>query len=332
MNQPRTISEMWVGLLERNLDGMDECIMECVKQMEQPTLSKTRRGLDTTLEVTDTFRVSNNIGGSQPISTMNTVSPICNRSLSTSSLSQTCMENHVTTTSVDQTVFNSRNTVRCFATARSTMVDNVDRIPAFADIIGHQDMGDRTSVPIRRIFDRFRSMRTPRPQPNYVTRVDITCHMVSKQPLTMLNHAYLCMDANNHIGRPQIIYFQRSDGRGRHQHHLPTEYSRDRINSASNELFPSNCHRRKKQHPLSAARSRNASSRVIGAIGPPRPSKDGWHNSSIVRRSGTGKPPPPAGGSPAPPTPLAAMLTTGGLSKGSSRLKGSTTTGGACCC
>ncbi|GKF67545.1 hypothetical protein Tco_0197224, partial [Tanacetum coccineum] len=24
MNQPRTISEMWVGLLERNLDGMDE--------------------------------------------------------------------------------------------------------------------------------------------------------------------------------------------------------------------------------------------------------------------------------------------------------------------
>ncbi|GJU26923.1 hypothetical protein Tco_1165544 [Tanacetum coccineum] len=31
MNQPRTISDMWVGLLERNLDGMDECIMECVK-------------------------------------------------------------------------------------------------------------------------------------------------------------------------------------------------------------------------------------------------------------------------------------------------------------
>ncbi|GKE46772.1 hypothetical protein Tco_1478030 [Tanacetum coccineum] len=31
MNQPRTISEMWVGLLERNLDGMDECIMECVE-------------------------------------------------------------------------------------------------------------------------------------------------------------------------------------------------------------------------------------------------------------------------------------------------------------
>nr|GEU44389.1 hypothetical protein [Tanacetum cinerariifolium] len=32
------------------------------------------------------------------------------------------------------------------------------------------------------------------------------------------------------------------------------------------------------------------------AIGPPRPFKVGWHNSSIVRRSRTGKPPPPAGG------------------------------------
>ncbi|GJR94520.1 hypothetical protein Tco_0266694 [Tanacetum coccineum] len=56
MNQPRTISEMWVGLLERNLDGMDECIMECVENkwnnqlMEQPTLSKTRRGcINTTM-------------------------------------------------------------------------------------------------------------------------------------------------------------------------------------------------------------------------------------------------------------------------------------------
>nr|GFB09891.1 hypothetical protein [Tanacetum cinerariifolium] len=43
----------------------------------------------------------------------------------------------------------------------------------------------------------------------------------------------------------------------------------------------------------------------IGAIGPPRPFKVGWHNSSIVRRSGTGKSPPLGGGT-SSPFPLAA--------------------------
>ncbi|GJS15919.1 putative reverse transcriptase domain-containing protein [Tanacetum coccineum] len=40
---------------------MDECIIEVNGKMEQPTLSKTRRGSKTcyNLEVTDTFRVSN---------------------------------------------------------------------------------------------------------------------------------------------------------------------------------------------------------------------------------------------------------------------------------
>nr|GEW60714.1 hypothetical protein [Tanacetum cinerariifolium] len=33
---------------------------------------------------------------------------------------------------------------------------------------------------------------------------------------------------------------------------------------------------------------------AIGAIGPPRPFKDSWHNSSIVRRSGTGRSPFPS--------------------------------------
>nr|GEV23710.1 hypothetical protein [Tanacetum cinerariifolium] len=32
---------------------------------------------------------------------------------------------------------------------------------------------------------------------------------------------------------------------------------------------------------------------AIGAIGPPRPFKDGWHNSFTVRRSGTGRSPFP---------------------------------------
>ncbi|GJY05975.1 DNA helicase [Tanacetum coccineum] len=302
------------------------------------------------------------------------------------------MKNHLTTTSVDQTVYIGRNTARCFTTARSTMVYNVDRIPTYVGIIGRQDTGDRTTVPIRRVFDRFKNMCTPRPQSDYVTSADISCHMVSKhplttlnhaylcldadnhsinihndcqlnaevetlldgvdgntlpttferdgttvsvfrisdrfrnmniggsqsdstmntarstmvdnvdriptsvgiighqdtrdrttvpirrifdrfrnmpcpvlsqtmspvQPLTMLNHAYLCLDADNHIVRPQIINFERSDGDSGHRHHLPAEHSRDRTNNAPNELFPSNCHKRKKQPPSLAAHSRNA--------------------------------------------------------------------------
>nr|GEY88436.1 hypothetical protein [Tanacetum cinerariifolium] len=39
------------------------------------------------------------------------------------------------------------------------------------------------------------------------------------------------------------------------------------------------------------------------AIDPPRPFKVGWHNSSIVRRSGTGKSPPPLGDGPSSPFP-----------------------------
>ncbi|GKD04124.1 hypothetical protein Tco_1179098 [Tanacetum coccineum] len=62
---------MWVVMLERNWMEMDECINEVNGKMEQPTLSKTRRGCINSLpwpamgltcynlEVTDTFRVSN---------------------------------------------------------------------------------------------------------------------------------------------------------------------------------------------------------------------------------------------------------------------------------
>ncbi|GJT80759.1 hypothetical protein Tco_1055101 [Tanacetum coccineum] len=37
-------SEMWVGMLEKTWMKMDECINELYGKMEQPTLSKTRRG------------------------------------------------------------------------------------------------------------------------------------------------------------------------------------------------------------------------------------------------------------------------------------------------
>ncbi|GJS95308.1 hypothetical protein Tco_0802276 [Tanacetum coccineum] len=37
MNQPRTISEMWVGLLERNLDGMDECLEHTTADLSRNT-------------------------------------------------------------------------------------------------------------------------------------------------------------------------------------------------------------------------------------------------------------------------------------------------------
>ncbi|GKE92891.1 hypothetical protein Tco_1573986, partial [Tanacetum coccineum] len=38
-------SEMWVGMLERKMMEMDECINKMYEwKMEQPTLSKTRRG------------------------------------------------------------------------------------------------------------------------------------------------------------------------------------------------------------------------------------------------------------------------------------------------
>ncbi|GJT04603.1 hypothetical protein Tco_0839065 [Tanacetum coccineum] len=145
------------------LNAEVETLLDSVDGNRLPT---TFEGDGTTVSVSrifDRFR-SLNIGGSRPISTMNTVSPIYNQPLSTSSLSQTCMENHLTTTSVDQTVYIGRNTERCFTTARSTMADNVDRIPTYVGIIGRQDTGDRTTVPIRRVFDRFRNMRTPRPQ------------------------------------------------------------------------------------------------------------------------------------------------------------------------
>ncbi|GJZ62705.1 hypothetical protein Tco_0618842, partial [Tanacetum coccineum] len=108
-------------------------------------------------------------------------------------------------------------------------------ISTSAGIIGYQDTRDRTTIPIHRIFDRFRNMRTPSHQSDHVTRADIPCHMVSKQPLIMLNHSYLCLDADNHIVRPQIINFERSDGGGGHRHHLPAEHSCDRTDSAPNE-------------------------------------------------------------------------------------------------
>ncbi|GJV02337.1 hypothetical protein Tco_1335906 [Tanacetum coccineum] len=72
------------------------------------------------------------------------------------------------------------NTV-CFAPATSIMADNVVRIPPDAGIITHSDTRDGTTIPVRRIFDRFRNMRISSSQSDHVTRTVLASNSHNKK-------------------------------------------------------------------------------------------------------------------------------------------------------
>ncbi|GKD42449.1 hypothetical protein Tco_1267094, partial [Tanacetum coccineum] len=78
----------------------------------------------------------------------------------------------------------------------------------------------------------FRSMHTHNDQTGSKEHLDILHLIVYQQPLTTLNHAYLCLDAKDCIIRPEIIRFPNSNQETGHWSHLTEEHSRGRTKSA----------------------------------------------------------------------------------------------------
>ncbi|GJT13494.1 hypothetical protein Tco_0860536 [Tanacetum coccineum] len=182
-------------------------------------------------------------------------------------------------TASGQTVNASRNVRRCLTTDRPGFPVTGGGLPTpseqhfhTADITRNRDTTNGTTISISIIFDRFWNMNISGLQSNSATHtcskehLDILHLIVYQQPLTTLNHAYLCLDAKDCIIRPEIIRFPNSNQETGHWSHLTEEHSRGRTKSAHNEVFatdePSipNAKKRKNPQPLSTVRPKEPSS------------------------------------------------------------------------
>nr|GEV70712.1 helitron helicase-like domain-containing protein [Tanacetum cinerariifolium] len=131
-----------------------------------------------------------------------------------------------------RTVCAVRNGKKCSITALSSTTDDVNELPPssehyshFADIIRRHDMRDVNFVPIFTIFERFRNLSITGLKSNYVTHSGIPHGMASKSSLPLVNHAYLCLDIENCIIRPDIINFRPNGAKDTHRYHLGREHS-----------------------------------------------------------------------------------------------------------
>nr|GEY05383.1 hypothetical protein [Tanacetum cinerariifolium] len=168
-----------------------------------------------------------------------------------------------------------RNVRRCLTTDMSSMADNVSRLPAPYEqhlrddgIIRNHERTAGAAVPIPRIFKRFRNMSINGLQSNYLTHKDIPYTEVCHPSLATLNHAYLYLDANDCIVRPEIINIQNNNRENMHQNHIVTKHSRAHKKYAHNEVIATdelltlNSDKRKNMSPLSTARPKEASSNI----------------------------------------------------------------------
>nr|GEU61563.1 DNA helicase [Tanacetum cinerariifolium] len=194
------------------------------RRLTTDVISEHNMSHETTMPISrifDRFRAMN-ITRIQPVFTANTRSLLF-------------MEGHARPTVSVQTISIDENMAISSVPATSIMDDNVVRIPSASGIIASSGA-------------------------NHVTRADIPRTTVFTRQMTTRNHAYLCLDAEHRIVRPEIISFPSTDSNVRHSHHSQAEHLRNRIDSACNKVLPSNSHKKVNPPPFSTACSRQASS------------------------------------------------------------------------
>ncbi|GKC50993.1 hypothetical protein Tco_1073738, partial [Tanacetum coccineum] len=85
---------------------------------------------------------------------------------------------------------------------------------------------DGSTVPVSTVFDRFRELKMPRLQSNYVTHTGAERVVSCQLPLPTVNHAYLCLDLINCTIRPEIVTFSNNNKEKRRTSHLNAGHSR----------------------------------------------------------------------------------------------------------
>ncbi|GKC03333.1 hypothetical protein Tco_0994943 [Tanacetum coccineum] len=174
-------------------------------------------------------------------------------------------------TVIVQNVGISANVRRRLSTSQPTISVNTSRLPTTAqhhpqtaDVIADRDMADRTTVPILRIFDRFRNMCINNIQSDSNLQTGDEHDIVRQLPVTPFNHAYLCLDCKDCVIRPEIISFPNSRQENRPPNDLPAEHSCGHTRSTHNEVnatnknLSTNVHRRKTTQSLPTAMSKEA--------------------------------------------------------------------------
>nr|GEW00099.1 retrovirus-related Pol polyprotein from transposon TNT 1-94 [Tanacetum cinerariifolium] len=130
-----------------------------------------------------------------------------------------------------QTICVDENMAVLSVSVTSIMDDNVVRIPHASRIIVGSDAGDGTTVPVRRIFDRFRNMHISNCQTDRVICADIPRTKVFTRQMTTRNHAHLCLDTKHRFVRHEIINFPSTDSNVRHSHHSHVEHLQNHTDS-----------------------------------------------------------------------------------------------------
>ncbi|GJU87973.1 3-dehydrosphinganine reductase TSC10A-like protein [Tanacetum coccineum] len=85
---------------------------------------------------------------------------------------------------------------------------------------------DGSTVPVSTVFDRFRELKMPRLQSNYVTHTGAERAISCQLPLPTANHAYLCLDLINCTIIPEIVTFSNNNKEKRRTSHLNAGHSR----------------------------------------------------------------------------------------------------------
>nr|GEW21256.1 hypothetical protein [Tanacetum cinerariifolium] len=80
---------------------------------------------------------------------------------------------------------------------------------------------------------------------------DISRTYVCQSALPALNHAYLCLNSNDCIIRPEVISFPNRTEETRRQRHLPTEYLGDHAQIAQHEEASSSRNVKRRTMPAS---------------------------------------------------------------------------------
>ncbi|GJV79045.1 hypothetical protein Tco_1514915, partial [Tanacetum coccineum] len=198
------------------------------------------------------------------------VSSIRKRTIATIDLPYIYIQRCESPTACAQNVSVSRNVRMRLITSQSSMLVNATRLPTTSeqhrrtlilsetmtremepplpttseqhrrtlDIIRNHDTGDETTVPISRIFDRFRNMSMNDLQSNYAVHIDMVQNAVTHKlftPCTGDTTADCPTTTDTSIPVSNTLF-------------------------ASNEPLAPNAHKRKNPHPLSTARPKEASS------------------------------------------------------------------------
>nr|GEY91552.1 hypothetical protein [Tanacetum cinerariifolium] len=165
----------------------------------------------------------------------NIISALGKRPLSTTSFSNAYAEGRGAPPTTDQTISIDRNIRRRLTTVPSHNTVDATALLALSKLYVHTDM--MQDVVTQELYSSRTGLRSAS-----MPHEDISRTTVCKSALPTVNHAYLCLDSNGCIIRPEVISFLNRAEETRCQGHIPAEYPGDHTQTAQQEVITHRAH------------------------------------------------------------------------------------------